>query len=119
MMMMMRQSWEEEVTTDDYDDDDDEAILGGRSHRRCCHDPHVASPLQHRSSMFESRPDVASSVNPLLPPFTGSPQIKMAGTVLSPVTDFNVFLIIAPSTPSLFTLDDVRFNKYKKKLISY
>ena len=34
---------------------------------------------------------------------TGSPQIKMAGTVLSPVTDFNVFLIIAPSTPSLFT----------------
>ena len=85
------------------------------------------------------RPDVASSVNPLLPPFTwqgavknitywilmrtymngtieqnrdkevakksltGSPQIKMAGTVLSPVTDFNVFLIIAPSTPSLFT----------------
>ena len=34
---------------------------------------------------------------------TGSPQMKIAGTVLSPVTDFNVFLIIAPSTPSLFT----------------
>merc|ERR1719278_647263 len=102
---MMRQSWEKEVIADvdDDDDDDDETILGERSHRRCCHDPHVASPLQHRSSMFESRPDVASSVNPLLPPFTGSPQIKMAGTVLSPVTDFNVFLIIAPSTPSLFT----------------
>ena len=52
MMMMTRQSWEEEVTTDD--DDDDETILGERSHRWCCHDPHVASPLQHRSSMFES-----------------------------------------------------------------
>jgi len=106
MMVMTRQSWEEEVTTDD---DDDETILGERSHRRCCHDPHVASPLQHRSSMFESRPDVASSVNPLLPPFTGSPQIKMAGTVLSPVTDFNVFLIIAPSTPSLFTSRDLNW----------
>merc|ERR550525_255855 len=83
------------------------------------------------------RPDVASSVNPLLPPFTwqaavknctywilmrtdmnisieqkkstGSPQIKMAGTVLSPVTDFNVFLIIAPSTPSLFTSRDLNW----------
>ena len=54
MMVMTRQSWEEEVTTDDDDDDDDETILGGRSHRRCCHDPHVASPLQHRSSIFES-----------------------------------------------------------------
>ena len=29
--------------------------------------------------------------------------MKIAGTVLSPVTDFNVFRIIAPSTPSLFT----------------
>ena len=52
--MMTKQSWKEVVTTDEDDDDDDETILGGRSHRRCCHDPHVASPLQHRSSMFES-----------------------------------------------------------------
>ena len=52
MMVMTRQSWEEEVTTDD--DDADETISGEISHRRCCHDPHVASPLQHRSSMFES-----------------------------------------------------------------
>merc|ERR1719370_1483968 len=79
------------------------------SHRWCSIDPHVTSPLQHRSSMLESLPDDASSVNPLLPPLTGSPQMKMAGTVLSPVTDFNVFRIIAPSTPSLFTSNDLNW----------